>query len=321
MSLVQLYDAGQGEEGANKQPIYPKTKADGVSIVLPNIDTNNVEDCIKELYTYVGEMNQSESQIGQININVTYYNSDTDDKAEIEKIPPQDWAIDFTYPTSRFPYAWKRTAITIVDQAKYIYEIVATADRDNSQLIYTAISTGDPNYEFIQKVDNEGNPLYQDSQGNVGPMDEEKTDPVYDIDAMNDDNYLPGKTQDKDSIWSFTPQPISQVNSRLFVGIRFRDSEGKWGLYQGPYLYSQWVYDTTTVFKYITTDLNSGIPGCNRKAEDPSITGYTWRDSITDLASDFEGKIWMMSANKSGNTFIYNDTNVWSSPSIMSIVK
>lgn len=320
MSLVQLYDAGQ-EDGSNKQPIYPRTKANGVTIELPEIETNNVEDCIKELYEYVGEMTQSESQINQVTFEILYTNSDSDDVTVIAGLPIADWNTEFAYPTSQKPYSWKRTSIKIVDKLKVVYEIVATADRDNSQLIYTAISTGDPNYEFIQAVDGNGNLLYQDSDGNQGPRDESKTIPVWDIDAMNDDNYLPGKTNNKDSIWSFTPQPISQVNSRLFIGIRFRTSDGKWGLYQGPYLYSQWVYDTTTVFKYITTDLSSGIPGCNRTEVDPSVTGFQWRDSITDLDSNFEGKIWMISANKSGNNFIRNDINVWSTPSIMSIVK
>jgi hypothetical protein len=139
------------------------------------------------------------------------------------------------------------------------------------------------------------------------------------MEFMNDDSYLPGPYIENVSRWTYTPQSISAERPKLYMAVRFRnDEDGKWGLFQGPYLYANWTYDSTTVFKYRLTSLTETTPSCSVGSENP---GNEWVNSIDNLNSSSTGKIWMISATYSGNKYIVSENKIWSNPTILSIIK
>ena len=135
---------------------------------------------------------------------------------------------------------------------------------------------------------------------------------------MNLDDYLPGPYTNNVSRWTYTPQSISAERAKLYMAVRFRDESGKWELFQGPFLYANWAYDSMTVFKYLTTDMDVTDPDCETGSENP---GSSWLNSINNIDENFTGKVWMISASYSGGKYIVSENRIWSNPTILSIIK
>lgn len=306
---TQLYNYGDPKDGSNKQPIYPITDGSVVTVKVPNVSKRNAQDCISELYTRIAELTKDDETVNNIQIEIKYLNSDTMSETEMRQKNPEDWGTSFILPKSEKPYAWKHTKISVkgTTTESNTYELIAIAAQDQSQIIYAAFSNADsPELKFIQKTES-GNPVV-DKDGN----------PVWDIDAMNNDDYLPGPYIENVSRWTPTPQSISAEHPKLYMSVRFRDDDGKWGLFQGPYLYANWAYDGITVFKYKLTNLEETNPDCEISNENP---GPGWENSINNIDTSQSGKIWMISATYSGNKYIVSENKIWSNPTILSIIK
>lgn len=307
---TQLYNYGDPKDGSNKQPIYPITDGSVVTVTVPNVTKKNAQDCIKELYSKIAELTKDDETVNNIQIDIKYLNSNTMSETEMRQVDPEKWGTSFVLPKSEKPYAWKHTKIAVkgTTTESNTYELIAVAAQDQSQIIYAAFSDAEkPELKFIQKKDQSGNPE-KDKDGN----------PVWDMDAMNDDSYLPGPYIENVSRWTYTPQSISAERPKLYMAVRFRDDDGKWGLFQGPYLYANWAYDSITVFKYKLTDLAETDPDCEIGSENP---GSGWESSINNIDTSQSGKIWMISATYSGNKYIVSENRIWSNPTILSIIK
>ena len=145
---------------------------------------------------------------------------------------------------------------------------------------------------------------------------------------MNVDDYLPGPTfknagDQEESIWSFTPKEISQSTPNVYIAIRTR-TDGVWSNYEGPYLYSKWVYDSTIATMYCVTNYNN-VPQLNVNSADPNVKNgevnqhvYTW---VNNIQSEFQGYLWMITGTKVNGNLVSINNSFWSEPTLISIVK
>ena len=110
---TQLYNYGDPKDGSNKQPIYPITNGDVVSVNVPNVTKKNAQDCISDLYNKIAELTKDEETVNNIKIEVKYFNSEIYTETEIRQIDPEKWFTSFVTPDSEKPYAWKKTKIFV----------------------------------------------------------------------------------------------------------------------------------------------------------------------------------------------------------------
>lgn len=309
MAGTQLYNSQHNK-------IYPITEATAVNITSSNISKQNAEECIIDLYTKLGNITKDDETVTNIKIEIRYLNSNISSEQEIRSVDANKWGTSFTIPDSEKNFAWKHTKIYVegTNSETNTYEIVAVASQDKSQTIYASFSGAEvPELKFIPLKVNGEEQKNQDGT------------PIWDVDAMNSDDYLPGPTVNGVSKWTRSPQSISAENPKLYMAIRYRNENGKWDLFQGPYLYANWAYDSVIKFKYILMQ-DDMVPPYNANNEDPNLgitlIGNRWEDNIQSIPDSFVGRIWMISATYSGGRLISSENNtIWSNPTILSIIK
>ena len=79
---------------------------------------------------------------------------------------------------------------------------------------------------------------------------------------------------------------------------------------------AKWAYNSIPVFKYKVTN-TVDVPSVTENSDDYS-TVEGWKDQITE---DFTGYLWMINATVVNDVYQLNGSKVWSSPTLISVVK
>lgn len=225
--------------------IYPESDA---SVIICNASGNksNVEEDIKKLFKQISDLTGATETVNNIIVKVHYLPSDSSDESEI-KITDKEWSDTFELPSEDNPFIWKRTLFTYEgaedDQGTTIYEIVASDTSTIIQTIYTRTEGITPVIEYKQKVDEEGNPLYIDSDGmettEITSTKAYDYNYYWDGSKANGLNNLPPTPPEQTYTWTDYPQDISLSFTSVFMSRRIRQG-GKWGPFSTPAQYGQW---------------------------------------------------------------------------------
>lgn len=209
----------------DQQQIYPIS--DG-SVIISNASgsKSNVEEDLKKLFKQVSDLSGSSEAVNNIIIKIHYLPADTAEEN---------------------PYIWKRTKFTFQgadeSQGTTIYEIVASDVSTIIQNIYTRTEGITPVIEYKQKTDEEGNPLYVDSEGHetttVTPTKAYDYNYYWNGKPAGKLNSLPPTPEGQSYTWTDYPQDISLSFSSVFMSRRIRQ-EGKWKPFSTPAQYGQW---------------------------------------------------------------------------------
>lgn len=263
-----------------KEKIYPLSDASVINCDAATVGSTVHKD-IADLYEQISKLTGDEEAASNIIITVHYKRSKS--KIQSDITPDTGWSTSFISPTSDYPYTWKRTVISYKgdDNAKTIYEIVASSNAEITQTIYRAVS--DNSQPIISYID---------------PSTGKENEHLY-------DNSIP-------QYWSETPVSVSASAPNVFMSTR-RKIDGAWEKFSVPAQYGRWAYDSNVVFKYQVTNTND-IPELEQASENP---GDLWVDSNTKI---FTGFLWMINATAvNGQLQEYNDV-IWNGPNLMSIV-
>lgn len=263
-----------------KEKIYPLSDASVINCDAATTGSTVHKD-IADLYEQISKLTGDEEAANNIIITVHYKRSKS--KIQSDITPDTGWSTSFINPTSDYPYTWKRTVISYKgdDNAKTIYEIVASLDAEITQTIYRAASdTTNVSISYIDPITGEDNPSLYDTN-------------------------LP-------EFWSTEPATITAAAPNAYMSIRTK-KDGKWGRFSTPAQYGRWAFDSTVVFKYQITTTNT-VPEVNAEKEDP---GEEWLDSNTKV---FTGFLWTINATViNGQPQTYNG-KIWNGPNLMSAV-
>lgn len=225
--------------------IYPISDAE---VIRSNASgsLSNVEDNLKKLFKQISDLTGATETVNNIIVKVHYLPSDSSDESEIKESDKQ-WSDTFELPTEENPYIWKRTVFTFEGaeegQGTTIYEVVATDTATIIQTIYTRTEGITPVIEYKQKVDEQGRPLYIDSDGRettqVTSTKAYDYNYYWDGSKANGLNNLPPTPEEQNYIWTDYPQDISLSFVSVFMSRRIRN-KGKWGPFSTPAQYGQW---------------------------------------------------------------------------------
>ena len=289
-SLEQLYND-------QRQEIFPKSIATGVQMASTNLATKTAEDCILDLYAKYDEVTGIQQQKNNITIETKYCRLTSKNKDDAINVLDSEWSDSFTLPDSLKPYTWKRTKFKFSETDATpvtIYEIIAADVSEKTQTIYYA-SYGAQQPEIKLPV--------------TGDYDEDGN-PILDENKINQDDFLPEG-------WSFIPISISAQAPNVYMVTRTK-KDAKWGDYSPIAQFGKWAYDSVIVLKYAITGLNDPEPDLESASDNP---GSDWMDSVSDLSSDFTGKIWQINATSVNGVLSLVNNKIWSGPNLISIVK
>lgn len=287
---TELYSVNNGV----KTKIYPESDASVVAAAKGG-DTTNVQSWLEELATSISDFADSALDFSiDVKYAQTIYSSENDVKNN-ENIA---WGSNFVQPDAEAPYVWRKMAFIINSDSsqevtpKYTYELVSIAS-ETTQTLYTA-RLGDTKTVKI----------------NYGTYTEDGVSKYYYDEALT--NLL---QREGNSIWSTTPVSISATAPNGYIATRQRGSDGKWKAFE-IVQNAKWAYNSIPTFKYQVTSTSS-IPSVTEDSSDYSkVSG--WSDTIT---SDFTGYLWMINATIVNDVYQLNGSKVWSSPTLISIVK
>lgn len=286
---TQLYSS----EGQTKTPIYPKSKAEVIDAINGSTETN-VQQWLSNLTTSIGQITENAITL-KIKISyaqTTYKN--LDDVKDNENI---QWGENFVQPDAEFPYTWKKTEIRASSSAEssatsVAYELVSVSSQ-STQTIYTARSADTKAVTVsYNSIDDLGvsKPYYNDTLENI-------------------------LAKPENALWSKSPVSISATNPNGYIATRTRTNTGEWGAFNIAQN-AKWAYNSIPVYKYKVTD-TINIPPVTENSDDYSkVEG--WKDQITE---SFTGYLWMINATVVNDVYQLNDSTVWSSPTLISIVK
>ena len=286
---TQLYSS----EGQTKTPIYPKSKAEVIDAINGSTETN-VQQWLSNLTTSIGQITENAITL-KIKISyaqTTYKNlDDVKDNASIQ------WGENFVQPDAEFPYTWKKTEIKASSSAEssatsVAYELVSVSSQ-STQTIYTARSADTKAVTVAyNNIDDHGvsKPYYNDTLENI-------------------------LAKPENALWSKSPVSISATNPNGYIATRTRTNTGEWGAFNIAQN-AKWAYNSIPVYKYKVTD-TIAIPPVTENSDDYSkVEG--WKDQITE---SFTGYLWMINATVVNDVYQLNGSKVWSSPTLISIVK
>lgn len=286
---TQLYS----NEGSSKTLIYPKSKAEVIDAINGEAETN-VQKWLSDLTTSVNQITENAIKL---NIKISYAQTaykNLDDVKDNESI---QWGENFVQPDAEFPYTWKKTEIKASSSAdssatSVSYEL-ASVSSQSTQTIYTARSADTKAVTVAyNSIDDHGvfKPNYNDTLENI-------------------------LAKPENALWSKSPVSISATNPNGYIATRTRTNIGEWGAFNIAQN-AKWAYNSIPVYKYKVTD-TIAIPPVTENSEDYSkVEG--WKDQITE---SFTGYLWMINATVVNDVYQLNGSKVWSSPTLISIVK
>lgn len=286
---TQLYS----NEGSTKTLIYPKSKAEVIDATNGATETN-VQKWLSDLTTSINQITENAIKL---NIKISYAQTaykNLDDVKDNESI---SWGENFVQPDAEFPYTWKKTEIKASSSAEssatsVSYEL-ASVSSQSTQTIYTARSADTKAVTVAyNSIDDHGvsKPNYNDTLENI-------------------------LAKPENALWAKSPVSISATNPNGYIATRTRTNTGEWGAFNIAQN-AKWAYNSIPVYKYKVTE-TIDVPSVTENSDDYSkIEG--WKDQITE---DFTGYLWMINATVVNDVYQLNGSKVWSSPTLISIVK
>lgn len=286
---TQLYSS----EGSTKTPIYPKSKAEVIDAINGNSETN-VQQWLSNLTTSIGQITENAIKL---NIKISYAQTTYKNLDDVKDNESIQWGEYFVQPDAEFPYTWKKTEIKASSSAdssatSVSYEL-ASVSSQSTQTIYTARSADTKAVTVAyNNIDDHGasKPYYNDTLENI-------------------------LAKPENALWSKSPVSISATNPNGYIATRTRTNTGEWGAFNIAQN-AKWAYNSIPVYKYKVTDTIQ-VPPVTENSDDYSkVEG--WKDQITE---SFTGYLWMINATVVNDVYQLNGSTVWSSPTLISIVK
>lgn len=286
---TQLYSS----EGQTRTPIYPKSKAEVIDAVNGSTETN-VQQWLSNLTTSIGQITENAIKL---NIKISYAQTTYKNLSDVKDNESISWGENFVQPDAEFPYTWKKTEIKASSSAEssatsVAYEL-ASISSQSTQTIYTARSADTKAVTVAyNSIDEQGvsKPHYNDTLENI-------------------------LAKSENALWSKSPVSISATNPNGYIATRTRTNTGEWGQFEIAQN-AKWAYNSIPVYKYKVTD-TVDVPLVTENSADYSkVEG--WKDQITE---SFTGYLWMINATVVNDVYQLNGSKVWSSPTLISIVK
>lgn len=286
---TQLYSS----EGSTKTPIYPKSKAEVIDAINGDSETN-VQQWLSNLTTSIGQITENAIKL---NIKISYAQTTYKNLDDVKDNESIQWGEYFVQPDVEFPYTWKKTEIKASSSAdssatSVSYELASVSSQSN-QTIYTARSADTKAVTVAyNNIDDHGasKPYYNDTLENI-------------------------LAKSENALWSKSPVSISATNPNGYIATRTRTNTGEWGAFNIAQN-AKWAYNSIPVYKYKVTDTIQ-VPPVTENSDDYSkVEG--WKDQITE---SFTGYLWMINATVVNDVYQLNGSTVWSSPTLISIVK
>ena len=286
---TQLYS----NKGQTKTPIYPKSKAEVIDAINGNTETN-VQQWLSNLTTSINQITENAIKL---NIKISYAQTAYKNLNDVKDNENISWGENFVQPDAEFPYTWKKTEIKASSSAEssatsVSYEL-ASVSSQSTQTIYTARSADTKAVTVAyNSIDDHGvsKPNYNDTLEHILDKPE-------------------------NALWSKHPVSISSTNPNGYIATRTRTNTGEWGAFNIAQN-AKWAYNSIPVYKYQVTDTINIPPVTENKADYSRVEG--WEDQITE---SFTGYLWMINATVVNDVYQLNGSKVWSSPTLISIVK
>lgn len=286
---TQLYS----NEGQTKTPIYPKSKAEVIGAINENTETN-VQQWLSNLTTSINQITENAIKL---NIKISYAQTVYKNLNDVKDNENIQWGENFVQPDAEFPYTWKKTEIKASSSSessatRVSYEL-ASVSSQSTQTMYTARSADTKAVTVTyNSIDDQGvvKPYYNDTLENI-------------------------LAKPENSLWSKSPVSISATNPNGYIATRSRTNTGEWGAFNIAQN-AKWAYNSIPVYKYQVTE-TIDVPTVRENSDDYSnVEG--WKNQITE---SFTGYLWMINATIVNNVYQLNGSKVWSSPTLISIVK
>lgn len=286
---TQLYS----KEGENKTPIYPKSDAKVIDANKSGTKTT-VQNWLENLTTSIGQITENAIKL---NIKISYAQTAYKNLNDVKDNENISWGENFVQPDAEFPYTWKKTEIKASSSdessaTSVSYEL-ASVSSQSTQTLYTARSADTKAVTIAyNSIEEQGvsKPYYNDTLENI-------------------------LAKPENALWSKSPVSISATNPNGYIATRTRTNTGEWGAFNIAQN-AKWAYNSIPVYKYKTTDTINIPPVTENSADYSKIEG--WQDQITE---SFTGYLWMINATVVNDVYQLNGSKVWSSPTLISIVK
>ena len=289
--VTQLYS----KEGENRTPIYPKSDAKVIDAYKAGTKTT-VQEWLDNLTTSIGQITENAITL---KIKISYAQTQYKNLDDVKNDKTISWGENFVQPDAEFPYTWKKTEINASSNSSensatsVSYEL-ASVSSQFTQTLYTARSADTKavtiKYNTIN-VQGVSKDYYNDTLENILNISENK------------------------GIWSEFPVAISATNPNGYIATRTRTNTGEWGAFN-IVQNAKWAYNSIPVYKYKVTN-TVDVPTVTENSDDYSnVEG--WKDQITE---SFTGYLWMINATVVNDVYQLNGSKVWSSPTLISIVK
>ena len=287
---TQLYS----KEGENKTPIYPKSDAKVIDANKAGTKTT-VQDWLDNLTTSIGQITENAITL---KIKISYAQTVYKNLNDVKDNENIQWGENFVQPDAEFPYTWKKTEIKASSSAEssatsVSYEL-ASISSQFTQTLYTARSADTKEVTIVYNTINiqgVSKPYYNDTLENILKISQNK------------------------GIWSEFPVAISATNPNGYIATRTRTNTGEWGAFN-IVQNAKWAYNSIPVYKYKVTETIDVPPVIENRDDYSNVDG--WENQITE---SFTGYLWMINATVVNNVYQLNGSKVWSSPTLISIVK
>ena len=287
---TQLYS----KEGENTTPIYPKSDAKVIDANKAGTKTT-VQDWLDNLTTSIGQITENAITL---KIKISYAQTQYKNLSDVKDNENIQWGENFVQPDAEFPYTWKKTEINASSNSSensatsVSYEL-ASISSQFTQTLYTARSADTKEvtikYNSIN-VQGVSQDYYNDTLENI-------------------------LAKPENSLWSKSPVSISATNPNGYIATRTRTNTGEWGAFNIAQN-AKWAYNSIPVYKYKVTSTINIPPVTENSADYSKVEG--WKDQITE---SFTGYLWMINATIVNDVYQLNGSKVWSSPTLISIVK
>ena len=287
---TQLYS----QEGKDKIEIYPKSYAGFIAASKDGAETT-VQQWLKDLTDSIGQITENAITL---NIKISYAQTQYKNLNDVKDNENIQWGENFVQPDAEFPYTWKKTEIkassnSSENSATSVSYELASISSQFTQTLYTARSADTKAVTIAyNSIEEQGvsKPYYNDTLENI-------------------------LAKPENALWSKSPVSISATNPNGYIATRTRTNTGEWGAFNIAQN-AKWAYNSIPVYKYKVTNTVS-IPSVIENSTDYSkVEG--WKDQITE---SFTGYLWMINATIVNDVYQLNGSKVWSSPTLISVVK
>ena len=290
ISVTQLYS----KEGKDKIEIYPKSYAEFIDASKDGTETT-VQDWLEDLTTSIGQITKNAITL---NIKISYAQTQYKNLSDVKDNENISWGENFVQPDAEFPYTWKKTEIkassnSSENSATSVSYELASVSSQFTQTLYTARS-----------ADTKAVTIKYNSINVQGVSQDYYNDTLENILA-----------KPENSLWSKSPVSISATNPNGYIATRTRTNTGEWGAFN-IVQNAKWAYNSIPAYKYKVTETIDVPPVIENSDDYSNVDG--WKNQITE---SFTGYLWMINATVVNNVYQLNGSKVWSSPTLISIVK